>query len=454
MKRLSMAEMDEMKKNKLAFYSRMAEEYGGVVHMKMLWLDFFLVSEPDVIRELLVKHAHQTHRDPFSTNVIRRILGEGVFIAEGKAWKRQRKMVQPAFHAMRIRAYTDTMAAYTREMISTWRSGQVKTVDQELTQLTLRIIAKTMYDVDLESQTAELGRLMKEILTVAEAQLHMLFVPPKWIPTRLNRRQARALTKVRALLRKIIRERQADGTDHGDLLSMLLDARDEDGNPMPEEQLLDECITLFVAGHETTAAALTWTWYLLAEHPEIAKRLYSEIDETLAGAPITFDKISELPLLDGVIKEALRLYPPAFGVGRTPIGTPTEAITVQGHTFPKKAIILISTFVTQRRADLFPEPLKFRPERFMDPENQPDRYAYIPFGAGPRVCLGNMFAIMEAAVILTTMMQHVDLTLTETKPVELDTLLTLRPRDPLMMRVTERGDHSTPKVEMGLKVVA
>jgi cytochrome P450 len=280
-----------------------------------------------------------------------------------------------------------------------------------------------------------------------EAQLKMNFIPPKWLPTRLNRRFNRAYQKITELLRRIIRERQAEGRDHGDLLSMLLSVRDEDGKAMPEQQLLDECLTLFVAGHETTAAALTWSWYLLAQHPDVAAQLYSEIEEVLGGEPITFAKLPSLPLLEAVVKETMRLYPPAFGFGRAV----QEAFAVGDYNFPKGAIILFNSFVTHRRPDLYEEPEAFRPKRFMDKATEPDRYTYFPFGAGPRICLGNMFAMLEAQVILATMMQQVQLELAVTRPVELDTLVTLRPKEPLLMRVGERRSDLTSPIKEGVE---
>jgi cytochrome P450 len=220
---------------------------------------------------------------------------------------------------------------------------------------------------------------------------------------------------------------------------MLLSVRDEEGNPMPEQQVLDECLTLFVAGHETTAAALTWAWYLLAQHPDVAQQLCDQIDEVLGDEPLTFEKLSSLPLLEAVIKETLRLYPPAFGFGRQV----QEPFTAVGYDFPKNAVILFNSYVTHRRADLYEEPDAFRPERFLDKATEPDRYAYFPFGAGPRICLGNMFAMLEAQVILATMMQQVQLQLAVTKPVELDTLVTLRPKEALLMQVAEKRPSAT-----------
>ena len=440
MKRMTLAEMQEMQNDLLGFAQKTAVTHGGVAHLKMLWMHLFMVNEPTVLREILIHHSHQMHRDPFVSRVFKRFMGNGVFIAEGETWKKQRTLVQPAFHAVRIRQYTDIMADYARDTVAGWQAGDTLAVDQALTQLTLRIIAKTMYDVDIDEETAVIGHNMKEILSVVEAQLKMSFVPPQWLPTKLNRRFNTAYKNITDLLRRIIHERQTEGHDHGDLLSMLLSARDEEGNPMPEQQLLDECLTLFVAGHETTAAALTWAWYLLAQHTHVAQQLQAQIDEVLGGEPITFDKLPALPLLEAVIKETMRLYPPAFGFGRTV----KESFTVGDYHFRKGAIILFNSYVTHRRPDLYEEPEAFRPERFMDKATEPDRYTYYPFGAGPRICLGNMFAMLEAQVILATMMQQVQLELAVTKPVELDTLVTLRPKEPLLMRVMERRPLSTP----------
>lgn len=429
-RRLSLAEMRAMQADQLSFISQLAKANGGMTHVKMMWFDMFFVNEPALMRELLIKHSNQMHRDPFTSDVFGRMLGRGVFTSEGKQWKKQRKMVQPAFHAMRIRAYADVMAEYTREMMAGWQAGEVREIDRDVTALTLRIIAKTMYNVDIRSQTAEIGRLMKEIVGVAQAQLQMSFVPPKWMPTALNRRQNRALKEVRGLLLEIIEERRASGRDEGDLLSMLLNARDEDDQPMPDEQLLDECITLFFAGHDTTAATLMWLWQLLASHPDVVARLRGELAGVVGDRSVSFADLAGLPYLEAVVKESMRLYPPAFGFGRTV----QETFTIGDVTFPKGAVVMFNTFVTHRRADLYDEPERFRPGRFLD-GSDPGRYAYLPFGAGPRVCLGNMFALLEARIILATMVQHHTLSLVDNSPVVLDTQVTLRPRAPMMMRV-------------------
>jgi cytochrome P450 len=407
----------------------------GVSHYKVLWFDIFFVAEPNVIRELIVKRPHLLHRDPFTTNVLRRIMGNGVFIAEDEAWQRQRKLVAPAFHALRIRAYAATMADYTREMVGRWREGEVVALDRELTQLTLRIIAKTMFNVDLLPQAERIGRLMQALLETGEKQLDAAYPPPNWVPTPTNRRQTAALRELHELIRDIIHERQASGRDEGDLLSMLLLARDDDGRPMSEAQVIDECVTLLTAGHETTAVALMWTWLLLGQAPAVAEQLYAEVDGVLGDAPVTFERLAELPHTEAVVKETLRLYPPAFSFGRTPQAD--IAFTVEGgdYFFRKGASLIISTIAMHRLPEYFPEPEAFRPERWAAGAPQPPKYAYLPFGGGPRVCLGNLFAMMEAQVILATMAQHVRLEPVAAGLPVWEPLITLRPKGAVEMRV-------------------
>ncbi|MBI1293962.1 cytochrome P450 [bacterium] len=432
MRKLNFSEIKAFQEDQLSFVQRMTEDLGGVAHVNMMGINLFFISEPAVIREVLIHCGDKLHRDPFTSRVFSRFMGNGVFMAEGDDWRRQRKLVQPAFHATRIRDYTEIIANATDQMVNSWQPGQIVIIDEVLTQLTLRIIAKTMFDVDLVDDVARIGLWMKEILTVGEAQLKMPILPPQWLPTPGNRRQQAALRAVKSHLRQIIAQRAATGEDRGDLLSMLLNARDEEGDPMPEDQLLDECVTLFVAGHETTAAALTWTWYLLAQHPHVMAQLRAELDGVLGERQISFADLNQLPYLEAVVKETLRLYPPAFGFGRQ-VMRPFDAL---GYHFPRKAVLLFSSYATHRRPDLWSEPEAFRPERFLDTDNSPDRYTYFPFGVGSRICLGNMFAMLEAQVILASMLQRIELTRVDHDPVVMDTLITLRPRDSLRMQVS------------------
>ncbi|MDJ0752315.1 MAG: cytochrome P450 [Ardenticatenaceae bacterium] len=431
MNKLTFADLKRLQTNQIEFLYDVQEKHGGIAHYKMLGVNLFFINDPQLIRELLIKNPHHTHRDPLTTNVLRRVTGDGVFIAEGEKWRRQRKLVQPAFHAVRIRRYAAIMAEYTTSMMAGWEDGQVVAVDEAFTKLTLRIIARTMYGVDIDAQTEKFGRLMQEMATIAESHLKMTIVPPEWLPTAKNRRQKQIRAEVEALLREVIHDRRQNPEANDDLLSMLLLARDEEGRPMDDRQLLDECLTLFFAGHETTAALLTWATHLLSSSEDVMSKLRQELRDVLGDRTIQYEDIARLPYLEAVLKETLRLYPPAYGFGRTAV----EPFSIGDHHFPKRSVILVSTYITHHRPDLFPDPERFCPERFLDPDQQPDRYAYLPFGAGPRVCVGNMFAMMEASIILATLVQRVRLTRADTQPVVMDTRVTLRPRDPLRMRV-------------------
>lgn len=431
MQTITREKMRQMSNDQLGFWLQAFQEQGGVAQYKLFNFRYFVISEPAVIRELLLKHGQKLHRDPFVSRIFKRFMGNGVFVAEGDFWKKQRKLMQPAFHATHIREYANVMAQYSKEMIDGWQAGQTVAIDDEMTYLTLRIIAKTMYGVDLMQDTERIGQQMKQLLTVAEKQLKGPILAPEWIPTPLNRQQKAAQAQIEATLSKIIAERRQQQEDSGDLLSMLLSVRDEDGNGMDDRQILDECITLFIAGHETTAAMLTWACYLLTQHPDIEEKLRAEIDAVVGTKQIQFEQIGEMPYLDAVLKETLRLYPVAPAFGRSVL----EPFSIGDIDFPKNGVITISSFATHRRPDLYERHDEFWPERFLNEETTPDRYTYFPFGVGSRICLGFMFAMMEAAVILTTLLQHTHFERANSAPVELDTLVTLRPKEPMRLRL-------------------
>lgn len=434
LRRVGMKEIVESRNDSPGFMLKMAQTYGGVAGMSFMGIELHYVTDPDVVRELVINHPQHLHKDFITIPVFKRIVHNGIVVAEGEHWKRQRKIMQPAFHATRIQSYADVMTQYTQEMIHDWQGGQIN-LTKAMKQLTQRIIAKTMYNVDVQEQLDQLDRLMYIVFSEAEAQLKSRIPIPAWIPTTPSRRrQAQAVKKVRALLQKIIDERRASGEDKGDLLSMLLQVRYDDGTPMDDEQLLDECMTMFVAGHETTASTMIWVWYLITQHPDVASKLYAEVDNTLGEQPMRFEKLADMPYGEMIVKEALRLYPPAPAFVRTPL----QDIEVNGHLFRKGSLIACAIYAMHHLEHLFPQPERFWPERFGPEQPEPHRYAYIPFGAGSRSCMGNMFAMMEARVILATMAQQVELELTEGQTVERDTRFTIQPKEPLWVRVKRR----------------
>lgn len=430
-------EFQAFRHNQLDAIVRLTQQLGRVAHVKLLGANLHLVSEPDVIRELLVKHAHQLHREPITTQIFGRIIGQGVFIAEDRTWQRQRKLIQPVFHAAHIQEFAATFASYAQTMCAGWAVGTVRQLDQEMMALALRIICKTMFGTDIANQSNRIGALMQTIMAEAETQLRFGLPIPNWLPTPGLRRQKRAVAALKAILLALIHDHQrqlTEGNDPADLLAMLLTARDETGQPLSEEQILDECLTIFVAGHETTAVALTWAWVLLLEQPAVLESLTTEVDAAVGSAPVTLDALSRMPYLAQVVKETLRCYPPAPGFGRTPL----EPFTINGHNFKPGDTILVSIYALHHQADFYPEPETFRPERFAADAEQPPRYAYMPFGAGPRTCIGNAFAMLELQVVLATMVQSLRLSLAPGQQVVPETLVTLRPKGGVRVRVEER----------------
>ena len=433
--RLSWREMQEFRRDQLKAIARLVDELGPVARIKILNMQIILVCDPELIRELLIKHPQHLHRDPFTSRVLGRIIGDGLFIAEDESWARKRKLMQPIFHASHIQEFATAFAEETRALCAGWKKGEERQLDQEMMGLALRIICGTMFGADISDRVARIGMLMQAIMTEAEAHLRSGLPIPQWLPTPGNRRMNRALAEIRTMLLEIIRTRRAElaadeaaGEDERrDLLTMLLLARDDEDRPLSEEDVLDECLTIFVAGHETTAVALTWTWLLLLRHPEILTKVRREADAV--GVPVDLSQAP--PYLTQVIKESLRLYPPAAAFGRTP----TEPFEAAGHTFQPDDTIIISTYVMQHLETLYPDPERFNPDRFRAEVEPPPRYAYLPFGAGSRTCIGNAFAMLEMQVALTTMLQMVDLSLTPGQSFEPETVVTLRTRNGVRVRV-------------------
>jgi len=452
--RLSWREIQEFRRDQLRATVYWTERLGRVAPLDMLGVTLYLVAEPDVIRAMLIHHPHQLQRDPFTRRVLGRIVGEGLFMAEGESWRRQRQLMQPIFHATHIQNFAAVFVNYARQMCESWSAGDVRQLDQEMMGLALRIICQTMFRTDLEEDAARFGARMQTVMVAAEAQLRSALPIPEWLPTPGKRRQQRALDEIRSLLLDLIRarrERMRRGDEPGrDLLAMLLMAQDEAGQPLSDREVLDECMTIFVAGHETTAVGLTWTWALLLQHPHVLDRLKADIDRVVGDAPVTVEALAQLPYLTQVIKESLRIYPPAPGFGRTP----TAAFTVGAHTFTPGDMLMVSTYALHHQEEFYPEPDVFRPARFTPDAEQPPRHAYMPFGAGPRTCIGNAFATLEMQLVLATMLQSVELSLAPNQEIVPDMLVTLRPKHGVRVKVERKRERcgsvaSTAQVDAG-----
>jgi len=415
-----------------------ATQYGDLVRWRFGWMWFYQANHPNMIHDVLVKRAASFHKTPRIKQVLGAVLGEGLLTSDGEEWRSHRRLVQPAFHSSRIEAYGAVMTEYTESMMRDWVTGGEVDMRHEMMKLTLGIVAKTLFDADIDGDLSErVGQAVTVTQEHGNEQFRRLMTLPRWVPTAGNRRSQAAVKDLDSILSEIIRARRTSGEDRGDLLSMLLLARDEDsGAGLTDRQVRDEAMTLFLAGHETTAVALTWTWVLLDQDPGVRQRLENEVDEVLQGRPPDVKDLPNLPYVKQVIEEAMRLYPPAWTIGRQAV----EAVDIGPYHLDPGSIVLVSPYAVHRQPEYFPEAETFDPDRF-SPERERDlpRYAYIPFGGGPRICIGNNFAMQEACLILAAMVQKVRLSLVPGTDLTPDPLITLRPKYPILMRLTRRG---------------
>jgi cytochrome P450 len=414
--------------NPLGFLSNAAREYGDLVYFRVASQHMYLVNHPDYVREILVNNQGNF----IKSRALQRakvLLGEGLLTSEGQQHLRQRRLVQPAFHRERLAGYASAMSEGAVRVRGRWQAGSSMDVSVEMAHLTLSIVAKTLFSADVESEASEIGGAMTTVLQMFRLLLLPFSDYLHKLPLPSVRRFEKARARLDATIYGLIRERRKSGADTGDLLSMLLLAQDEDDR-MTDQQVRDEALTLFLAGHETTANALTWTWYLLSQHPEVERRLHEEIDAVLGDRVPELADVPELRYAEMILAEALRLYPPAWAIGRMAKG-PFE---LGGVEIPPKSICILSPYLVQRDARWFPEPEKFDPERWT-PEARDARpkFAYFPFGGGARVCIGERFAWMEGVIVMAAIAQKWRLRLEPGQHVEPLPLITLRVKNGLRM---------------------
>jgi cytochrome P450 len=417
----------------LGFLPTLAREYGDIVTMRFYNFRVYYVNHPDYIEEVLVNQARKFIKGRI-LRANKRLFGNGLLTSEGDFWLRQRRLAQPAFHRARIAAYAETMARFTERMQEGWCDGQKLDIHAEMTRLTLQIVAKTLFDADVDADAQEVGRALEAIME-HNSDFRRLILTPSWMPTLRNIRAALATRRLNKIMYRIIGRRRAAGGDAGDLLSMLLHAQDEDGSRMTDRQLRDEVITLFLAGHETTALTLSWTWWLLAQHPQTEAKVHAELGAVLGGRTPTLEDLPKLRYLDRVITESMRLYPPAWGMARLTI----EDAEIGGYKIRKGCGVSLSQWVVHRDPRWYESPEEFRPERWEgDLLKRLPRFAYFPFGGGPRQCIGNSFALMEAALILATIAQNFRLRLVPGQVVAPLASITLRPRNGIRVTLEAR----------------
>jgi len=422
-----------LRRSPLDFLSRIAAESGDATRFPVGHWNYWFFTHPDVVRDVLVTNEDKFIKGP-ALRRAKDTLGEGLLTSEGDLHKRQRRLVQPALHPQRVATYGQVMTRYAMETSDQWRDGQQIDLHQQMMQLTLRIVAKTLFDADVASEVDSIWHAMDVSVGMFARAMSPWGPLLNFLPLPSNFRFKRAWGRLMRTIDGFISERRADGRDRGDLLSRLIRATDSegDGTAMSDRQLRDEAITLFTAGHETTANALTFTFYLLSQNPEAEQTLRDELRSVLTGRVPTVADVENLPYTRMVLSEAMRLYPPAWALGRES----TVPCEVGGHSLPGGAVVLLSQWVTHRDPRWWPEPLKFDPSRF-GPENRAarPRWAYFPFGGGSRQCIGEAFAWMEAILVIATLSQRWGMRYLGDRPPVLRPLITLRPAGPLRMQL-------------------
>jgi cytochrome P450 len=408
--------------------------YGRFVQTR-LPLELYFVSEPACIEEILVKKADSFIKDR-TNRLLKRVVGNGLLVNEGESWLRQRRLVQPAFHQRQLQGYATVMTTAIARAAEGWKAGETRDVHEDMMAVTMSIVAETLFGADVSTDTADVGRVIAQLMDEFSRILGIAarFQPPEWVPTPANRRLRASSRKLDALVLRMIAARRArpDGASGDDLLSLLLRARDEDGTTMTDAQVRDEAVMLFLAGHETTALVLTYALHLLALHPEEQARLGAEIDRVSQGRAPALGDLDALTFTDAVVQESMRLYPPAWGIAREAI----RDVEIGGFAFRKGAEFVMSPFIVHRDPAIFPEPEAFRPARWEnDLLRRLPRFAYFPFGGGPRVCIGNRFAMMEAKLVLATIVQRFRFEATSDAPLKLLTSVTLRPEGAVRLRL-------------------
>ncbi len=424
------------RRDPLSALQQIKQQYGDVVHFQMGKQHAYVLSHPDDIRDVLVVHHQDMHKPQQQRQPL---VGNGLLRSDGEFHRRQRRLMQPAFHRQRIAGYGQTMIDYTQRVSTRWQDGMQCDMAEEMMALTLAIAGQTMFGADVEGDAQTVRQALTTVMELnAVGRAGPLDALLEQLPLSRNKRRSEARTQLDTVVYRIIEERRASGEDRGDLLSMLLMARDVegDGSGMTDEQLRDEVMTLFIAGHETTANALAWTWYLLAQHPEVEEKLLRECTDVLAGRVPTVEVVPNLHYMEMVLSEVMRLYPPAWTIARKVI----KDYHVREYTIPEDALIVMSQYVVHHDERWYPDPFRFDPERWT-PEARANRpkYAYFPFGGGPRLCIGEPFAWMEASLVLATLLPTWQAQLRPGSQVGTEPLITLRPKGGVPMTLHKRA---------------
>lgn len=426
----------ELNQNILGFIERCAEQYGEIVPLRLGLTPACFIAKPEYVKQILQKREIFVKNTP-DWRTLRTLTGQGLVTSEGDFWLRQRRMIQPVFYQQRIKAYAETMVQYTENLLLTWKDEEVRDINQDMMNLTLNIITKTIFDLELSGTE---GKIIGDCLHLAMdwffSQQKQGYLPLFWLPTPINLRYKAALKKMDRFIYDLIRQRRGSKKDSRDLLSMLMELVDaSDGIGMNDRQLRDELVSFMMAGHETTANLLSWTFMLLCQNPTVQSKLFAELQTVLNDRSPSIEDIDRLEYTRQIIKESLRLYPPVYALPRCP----KNDCQLGDYTFPAGCFMIISPWLMQRSSKYFSNPEKFQPERWVNNlEKELPEGVYFPFGDGPRFCVGKGFAIIEATLILATILQNFKIELLSEHPIVPFPSITLRPKYGIKLLVHRR----------------
>lgn len=426
--------LDEFRRSRLGFLSRCAQDFGNLALVRFGPRRVFLAFHPDLIERVLVTDARHYSKH-FALRLNPLVFGNGLLTSEAGFWLRQRRLIQPVFNRHSLAAYTPDMVAAADKIIDGWRHGETRDIMKEMERLMLAIAAKTLFDEDVNDDAQEIGRALQGLQDEFAIRFASLLSLPWWVPTPQNLRVRAIVRRLDKIIYRFIQHRRQNGADKHDLLSLLLRAQDQDdGSRMSDRQVRDEAMTLFLAGHETTALGLAWTWHLLAQHPAVEQRLHEELHDVLNGRTPTAADIPALHYTEQVLLESMRVYPPVYAIGR-------EALCdceLGGYRVPRGYTVMMPQWVVHRDPRFFAEPERFRPERWTAQfRRDMPKFAYFPFGGGPRICIGNTFAMMEMTLVLAAIGQRFSLQMAE-GVIEPKPTFTLQPAHGIPMRIERR----------------
>ncbi|WP_082230500.1 cytochrome P450 [Haloprofundus marisrubri] len=416
----------------LTFSERMAREYGDVVHWEDPTGHVYQLNHPEDIERVLVHNNQNYEKGDEFQKILGPLTGNGILNSEGEEWRRNRRLVQPSFHPERIQVYSGMMTDLTGSMLDGWEDGETFSIHEEMMELTLRIVTKALFGVDIDEYVDEVETAIDGFLAATSSLPNLLL--PEDVPLPSRRRMTNARETLDRVVDDIVQQKKRNPGEH-DVVSMLLAARDDDGEPLSEKQIRDEAITLLAAGHETTAVSMTYTAFLLSQHPRVERKLTAELDEVLGGDRPTMADLPELTYTEQIVKESMRLYPPVPQIVRESV----DADVLGGYHIPPQSKIMLNQWVVHRDARWYDDPLAFDPERWTSGfERSLPRLAYFPFAAGPRRCIGDRFAMLEARLILAMLYQNSHLELVSDRNIEVVPTVTLRPKEDIIVTAHER----------------